>query len=164
MSMVVSTGPVEPGENVTVLVRAFNEDQEANLTDATVSLRDLPDGWEVVDQEPTRDGSYDAEAVTWSWDRVPPREYATVSITLSAPEDVGDAQPRVVVESAGDVVASEQLDLSPETTTTTEDTAMTTTSAATTTVVDDPSPTPGFGAALALVAIVAGALLATRRR
>jgi len=167
VSLEVSSGTVAPGENVTVLVRAFHEGP-GNATNLTVTLADLPDGWEVVDQDPNRDGTYAAGDAAWTWDRTPPREFATVSVTLRAPEDVAtDASATVAVTVEGDAVASQSLALSPPSTTTAETTTDGTTAASTDdepTTTGDDGETPGFGVGLAGLALAAVALVAARRR
>lgn len=170
VSLEVSSGTVAPGENVTVLVRAFHEGPD-NATNLTVALADLPDGWAVVDQDPNRDGTYAAGDAAWTWDRTPPREFATVSVTLQAPEDVAtDASATVAVTVEGDAVASQSLALSPPSTTT-DDGATTTADDGTTTAADDGTTTtaedgetPGFGVGVVALALAAVALVAARRR
>jgi len=142
-------------------------------TELTIRMRSTTDGSPFLKQpEPTvqEDGSFTAVA---DFDNVSPGATFDANVRLGSAE-IGDTEDGVVVEATETTENETNATGTPEDTDTPEGTDMTDTGTPPETdmtdmtdMTDEGTPTdgsgPGFGAAIALIALVAAALLAVRR-
>lgn len=174
----VGAGEAETGGTLTVTVDARTVDSEpvANLSLALA----LPEGWTVIESSVER-GRWDGERGAWTFETLEPGTTVTAELVVAVGDEPGEYTVAVRATAPGadgaavDLgAASDAVRVREEITTTP---ARTTRAPAggdgadgTTTIVDDPSPVPGFGVTVALVALafavaplVLGTVLVRRR-
>lgn len=174
------------GERQTDLYLSLVNNGDEAVENMTMSVTSLPDGWSVASVETA--GTYDAEAGRLTWSSVPPGAEVDTTLVLDVPADaaVGDYAVEFGATSDSHPVSAEDapVEVLPEKTAGPTQTVFddgtprdtddgSETDAATptetpgmtdgTTPTATPADSPGFGAVVALAALVAGALLWGRR-
>lgn len=156
-------GRVAPGNRSSVTVRVENADDDP-MRNLTLSVA-LPAGIELVGVD--TGGEWDADSGTLTWERVAPGEAATATLRFRVAADAEHGRYRVAYGAHSDTHLLQRTDPSRVTVRPTDASPTPTVhpggDAATATPGGSTVPIPGFGPVVAAVAVLAAALLGSRR-